>query len=312
MKNILLLAFIIVLSSCVGTDSVDDELISMEINLPPDIMASNQSFAMVTNESISLEVMATSDLGGTFVLTDVEWISSNTDVATISSEGVLATVGVGSTQIVASAFGVDSDPLNLNVAGDANELALIDISSAGDKTVLSIGEELQLSGTPVNVLGEELSNISIEWSSSNESVASVTEDGLVTALDNGTVDIAATAQGKSNSITLNIGMATERTGSLEGINGYDFVGDVTLAVGDDGALDLIFADNFDGDNGPGLYVYLSNTRNRVAGGIEVDMLQATSGSQTYEIPGNVELDQFNYVIIYCMPFGVAFGTAELQ
>ncbi|OEK07258.1 hypothetical protein BFP71_04110 [Roseivirga misakiensis] len=106
--------------------------------------------------------------------------------------------------------------------------------------------------------------------------------------------------------------ALERTGSFMGLRNYTVNGDFTLSENGDN-LELTFSSNFQSSNGPGLFVYLSNNSTRVTGGIELGQLSANSGTQTYIISRqNAELDTYNHVIIYCKPFGVAFGTGEFD
>ena len=41
-------------------------------------------------------------------------------------------------------------------------------------------------------------------------------------------------------------------------------------------------------------------------------LKGNIGNQNYEIPSDINLDEQNSVIIYCMPFHVIFSVAPLQ
>lgn len=79
---------------------------------------------------------------------------------------------------------------------------------------------------------------------------------------------------------------------------------------------LRFEDDFAGDNGPDLNVYLT----RADGGrdvgdsddyIDLGDLKGNIGSQNYEIPEDVDLTEFDTVVIWCVRFGVSFGAAEL-
>ncbi len=92
----------------------------------------------------------------------------------------------------------------------------------------------------------------------------------------------------------------------------------TAVVLNDGTAQrfLRFEDDFAGDNGPDLDVYLT----RVEGGTEVggngdyiDLgdLKGNIGAQNYEIPEDVDLEEFDTVVIWCVRFGVSFGAAEL-
>ena len=80
----------------------------------------------------------------------------------------------------------------------------------------------------------------------------------------------------------------------------------------DTGLQLRFLDSFSVSNGPDLHVYLS-TENRVNGrSLDLGDLQSTRGAQTYTLPNTVEMDEFDYVLIHCLPFNVTFGFALLD
>ncbi len=94
------------------------------------------------------------------------------------------------------------DNFKLEFSGDIVEVQSISLSS--EKTELVVGETLSISAkiTPENALNKVLN-----WSSSDASVATVDQTGLVTALAEGTVTIKATSTDgskKSASVTLKI------------------------------------------------------------------------------------------------------------
>ena len=94
--------------------------------------------------------------------------------------------------------------------------------------------------------------------------------------------------------------------------GYEFSGDAVLATNSNGSLTLQLANNFKAENGPGLNVYLSNSSNGITGAVELGELKSIEGSQEYDVPSNVALNSYDHIVIYCKPFGVAFGTAKLS
>lgn len=99
----------------------------------------------------------------------------------------------------------------------------------------------------------------------------------------------------------------ERSGEFVGVNGYDFVGQALVLADGTGRRVLRF-ENFEGQNGPALKVYL-----RADDGTFVTLgdLQGNIGNQNYEIPEDVDLDKYNTIDIWCEPFGVGFGLAPL-
>jgi hypothetical protein len=64
-------------------------------------------------------------------------------------------------------------------------------------------------------------------------------------------------------------------------------------------------------NGPDLYVYLSPDKS-ASDFINIGKLKANNGNQNYEIPLGTDLSRYDTVLIWCRPFSVLFGSAELS
>jgi hypothetical protein len=69
-------------------------------------------------------------------------------------------------------------------------------------------------------------------------------------------------------------------------------------------------ENFKTDSGPGLYVYLSIDRND-NDYVDLGELRATEGNMNYDVPSGTNTTKYNHVLIWCEPFSVLFGYAEL-
>jgi hypothetical protein len=64
-------------------------------------------------------------------------------------------------------------------------------------------------------------------------------------------------------------------------------------------------------NGPDLYVYLATDKSS-SDFVNVGKLKANNGNQNYDIPTETDLTKYNTVLIWCRPFSVLFGSAELE
>ncbi|MCB9452025.1 MAG: DM13 domain-containing protein [Anaerolineaceae bacterium] len=70
-------------------------------------------------------------------------------------------------------------------------------------------------------------------------------------------------------------------------------------------------------NGPDLHVILTKNpdpRDAAAVGtdyIDLGKLKGNVGSQNYDIPAGIDLNEYQAVVIYCVPFHVVFSTATL-
>lgn len=113
----------------------------------------------------------------------VTWKSSNTDVATVDENGVITAVAGGQADITATAANGVSAICKITVPIHLNGISL-------EKTSLNLrkgqsSEALSVVYDPVNTT-DELPTI---WSSSDESVATVNAQGVVTGLKEGTATI---------------------------------------------------------------------------------------------------------------------------
>jgi len=81
---------------------------------------------------------------------------------------------------------------------------------------------------------------------------------------------------------------------------------------------IIRFENFQVTNGPDLRVLLvtnpdpNNSGDVQAGYIELGKLKGNLGNQNYEIPADIQLEDYKSVVIYCKPFHVVFSVAALN
>ena len=88
-------------------------------------------------------------------------------------------------------------------------------------------------------------------------------------------------------------------------------------LGDGSGQRFLRFEDFRTDNGPDLNVYLSAAPPDAPAGafdddfVDLGDLKGNVGAQNYEIPAGLDLDHYSTVAIWCVRFGVVFGTAEL-
>ena len=150
----------------------------------------------------------------------VTWSSRNTSVATVSSDGTVKAVGYGTTVITAKTV----NGLTSNCTVTVNPIAVSSVSL--NKTSLSFtgtGSSQTLTAT---VSPSNATNKTLTWSSSNTSVATVS-NGVVKAVGFGTATITAKSNnGKTASCSVTVNpiqptgiKATPETSTLYGLNG---------------------------------------------------------------------------------------------
>lgn len=102
-----------------------------------------------------------------------------------------------------------------------------------------------------------------------------------------------------------------RTGTFVGAGDVDVKGSVTLEEQNDGSILLKLSSDFVSDAGPDLDIYLGSS-NRVNGSsIKLQALSSLTGAQTYTLPNNISVNQFEYVTIHCTQYNHYYGAAQL-
>ena len=161
----------------------------------------NKTSATLSASGATVALTATVSPSG--ANTAVTWKSSNTAVATVSSSGVVTAVGNGTATITAttkSGGKTTSCTVTVNIIPTGVSLNYTTASYT------SSGATLQLVATvsPSNAV-----NKNVIWKSSNESVAAVDANGLVTTKGNGIATITATtvSGGKTATCTVTVKIA---------------------------------------------------------------------------------------------------------
>jgi hypothetical protein len=106
--------------------------------------------------------------------------------------------------------------------------------------------------------------------------------------------------------------STLRTGSFVGVGDgiHNAEGEAKIIPFQDGDKNILRLENLRVTNGPDLYVYLA-TDKTTSDFVNVGKLKANNGNQNYEIPAGTDLTKYDTVLIWCRPFSVLFGSAEL-
>lgn len=123
----------------------------------------------------------------------IEWSSSNDSVATVDNNGVVTIIAGGECEIIA--FTTDGSNVSARCKIYVNPCLAESIRISESKLDCFVGDTLQLVAT---IDPESVTDKTVTWSSSDPNVAYVNNDGLVTALKEGTAIITATT---SNELT---------------------------------------------------------------------------------------------------------------
>jgi hypothetical protein len=236
----------------------------------------------------------------------ITWMSSNTNAATISQQGLATAIAPGQTFIKATYNGITSTSAILTVVANTNVLANVNITPNTTQEILLNGT-LNMSANGTNLAGGSLSGLTFTWASDAANLVSVSNTGVVTGSAYGSANIRATSGGIQSAPTM---VQVIRQGNFTGMNS---VGTAKLKF-ESGVLKLTTSTNFGFNTAPpDLRIYLTNSLTSVANAVQIGALSTagiTGGARTWNIPANVNITQYRYALIWCAQFTGNYGAAD--
>lgn len=166
--------------------------VKSKIIVASEIQISSKSETIAVGETVQLN--ATVSPENTTNKT-VKWTVTNQNVATVDAAGLVTAMSEGTTQIIVTT----TDGSNLSAMCEIKvEKKFVNVSNIKiepSETRIAIGHSTKLS---VKISPEDATNKAIVWSSTTPDVASVAQDGTVTAISEGNTSIVASTQDGSN------------------------------------------------------------------------------------------------------------------
>ena len=142
---------------------------------------------------------------------NLEWESSDETVATVDADGRVVAKKAG-TVVIKVKNGSLSDEVEITV----EEIPLTGVMLGTSSRTLAIGEEMQITTTLIPV--DTTDEVVFTWLSSNENVATVDENGKVTAIAAGTAVITMiTDSGVKTQIEVTVVAKAPETGAMTGV-----------------------------------------------------------------------------------------------
>jgi len=182
---------------------------------------------------------------------------------------------------------------------------------------LAYDTEFQFEASFLNNVGQE-EEVEITWTSEDENIISIDQDGLAIALSEGSSIITARYTLETleytDAVEVAVGASTVMTvqsieSSIATTSTYVLEGDFTYSEAETGVT-ISFKDNYEASQAlPGLFVYLSNNRNSIASALEIGPVEVFSGSHSYDV-SNVAFSDYKYLVYFCKPFNVKVGDGE--
>ncbi len=151
--------------------------------------------------SISLTGTSTISIGETSQLTveyspdetnikNVSFTSSNESVATVSNGGLVTGVTKGSATITATAEAANNTTKKATLTVTVNEIDVTSVSLSSNSETIKIGKTVTLIAT---ISPSSATNKNVTWSSSNTSIATVSDAGVVTGVAAGEATITVSS-----------------------------------------------------------------------------------------------------------------------
>lgn len=96
---------------------------------------------------------------------------------------------------------------------------------------------------------------------------------------------------------------------VTGTKGHPATGTVRIIKTED--KNIVRYENFKTINGPDIYVYLAKDL-EANEFVSLGKVKATEGNINYEIPQNINVKDYKYILTWCKNFGVLFNWAEIN
>jgi hypothetical protein len=137
------------------------------------------------------------------------WETSAATVADVSSSGVITAVTPGQATISATVGSVTGRLVVTITPFPPGPRPVASVSVDPLSAVLQVGQATRFNASPLDFAGNALTGRGITWSSSDLAVATVSSDGVVTAIGSGTSLIEALSEGQRSATLLNVTAAVD-------------------------------------------------------------------------------------------------------
>lgn len=183
-----------VLLSCGGDSSTGPSGSVSKVSVTP------ATDSLSLGASVTLAASALDGGGNPVSGARIFWNTENANIATVTSSGVVTGIATGTVRIAASSNGVSGFSTITVVPPSVASVRVTPPSAA-----LTVGSTVHLQAEPLDAGGNLLTGRTITWSSADQSVATVDNTGLVTAVAVGATTITATSEGKSGTSGIAVG-----------------------------------------------------------------------------------------------------------
>jgi hypothetical protein len=182
------------------------------------------------------------------------------------------------------------------------------ISTEVDEPLLTTAVESEAYQRFVSMNEEEKMQAAKQMSIQERDQIMATASKVNNSIDESMDQVQQQTQNNAATTTTNV----LRTGSFVGVGDgiHNAEGTAKVIPLQDGS-NILRLEDLRVTNGPDLYVYLATDKS-ASDFVNVGKLKANNGNQNYDIPTETDLTKYDTILIWCRPFSVLFGSAELE
>jgi uncharacterized protein YjdB len=185
--------------ACSGDKAIAPELVGS-------VAITSTSTTLQYGQSVQLVATVAGASGNALTGRTITWTSSNDNVATVSSSGLVTAGAVRGGTAETVTITAASEGKSAYVSVSVAPIPVSTITPSVTQASLYVGQTTQLGATLKDAAGGTLTARTITWSSSASAIASVDNQGLVTAIAPGTTTITSTAESKTTSVDITVAL----------------------------------------------------------------------------------------------------------
>lgn len=154
---------------------------------------------ITVGETLQLDLMATDIKNRMHKNVTAEWKSNNERAAQINNSGLVTAVNPGGATFKAT---IDGKTAAIKMTVVLPPLARLEIQPS--TAAITTGETKQFEAMGLDAKNQERKNLNISWKTDPPQVATITNNGLLSAMKAGSVVVTATAEGKTASALVTV------------------------------------------------------------------------------------------------------------
>ena len=206
-----------VLSGCSGEKTTAPLTVSS-------VSLTNASGTLQYGQTVQLTASVLSSNGAVLTGRPLTWSSSNDAIASVSPTGLVTAGAVRGGSAETATITVTSEGRSASAAVTVAPIPAATVTLSLAQVAVYVGQTVQLGVTVKDVTGGALTGRAVTWSSATPTVATVTPQGLVTAIATGGATITATVDGKSATASVTVALVPVSTVTVTPSTGSVYVG----------------------------------------------------------------------------------------